>query len=180
MRCCPMATVRLKFVHSWIDRRRGGAKVRYFFRKRGHKQVPLPGLPGSQEFDAVYKAALSEKSATADIGAKRIRSGTIHSLAIAWLHSPDFVTIPSQITKKTYRNVVEAFAREHGDKPLAELERKHIRAMLATKAQTPAAANLWLRMVKRLMKFAVDEELRADDPARDVAKIKTGTVEGFH
>jgi len=176
-----MTTIKLKFVHAWIDKRRGGAKARFWFRRRGHKPVPLPGLPGSAEFNKAYAEALAGQSAPPiAIGAKRIKAGTIDALAIAYLHSPEFVSIPSPITKATYRNIIEAFARGHGDKPLADLERKHIKAMLAGKAATPAAANLWLRLLKKLMRFAVEESLRADDPAVGIAKIKTRATGGFH
>jgi integrase len=44
--------------------------------------------------------------------------------------------------------------------------------MLARKMRTPAAANHWLRLLKSLTRFAVREQLRADDPARDIGYIK--------
>ena len=33
--------------------------MRYYFRRRGTKAIPLPGLPGSEEFMAAYAAALA-------------------------------------------------------------------------------------------------------------------------
>jgi integrase len=59
------------------------------------------------------------------------------------------------------------------------LARKHLTAMLAAKMKTPAAANSWLRMVKRLMRFALREGMRPDDPARDIEYIRRKSI-GFH
>jgi integrase len=113
------------------------------------------------------------------IGAKRIRAGSIDALVIAYLASPGFLAIPSPSTRSTYRWILEAFASEHGDKPFAALTRKHIEAMLARKITKPAAANHWLRLIKQLMRFAVREQLRGDNPARDVEYVKRRAL-GFH
>ena len=45
-----MARIKLKHVNSFSDRY---GKVRHYFRKRGCKDVTLPGLPGSAEFMAM-------------------------------------------------------------------------------------------------------------------------------
>jgi integrase len=66
-----------------------------------------------------------------------------------------------------------------GSKPLSLLARKHLEAMLARRIRTPAAANHWLRLIKQLMRFAVREQLRTDDPARDIDYIKRKSA-GFH
>ena len=50
---------------------------------------------------------------------------------------------------------------------------------MARKMKTPAAGNHWLRLIKTLTRFAVREQLRADDPARDIDYIKRKAT-GFH
>jgi hypothetical protein len=45
-----MATLRLRYVHSFVDRT---GRVRYYFRHRGQRW-PLPGQPGTVEFSARY------------------------------------------------------------------------------------------------------------------------------
>ena len=42
------------YVHGFIDRY---GKPRFYFRRAGHKRMPLPGLPWSPEFMAEYEAA---------------------------------------------------------------------------------------------------------------------------
>ena len=50
-----MASIKLLHVNSFVDRY---GKVRRYFRRRGHKAIRLPGLPGSEAFMAAYSAAL--------------------------------------------------------------------------------------------------------------------------
>jgi hypothetical protein len=171
--------VRLKYVHHFIDDRYGKAKGRYYFRRRGFKQTPLPGLPGSAEFNEAYEEALAGQSAPPlVIGTKRIRAGSIGALAIAYFNSPSFQVLSSS-TRNTYRAIIEAFIRQHEDKPLALLTRQHINAMLAHKVKSPAAANHWLRLVKTLMHFAQVEGMRSDDPTIGISYIKRRSS-GFH
>jgi hypothetical protein len=42
-------------VQGFIDRH---GKARFYFRRPGFKVIPLPGLPWSPQFMAVYEAAL--------------------------------------------------------------------------------------------------------------------------
>jgi integrase len=174
-----MTSIKLKYVHQFIDKRRGRVKARFYFRRRGCKQVPLPGLPGSIEFNQAYEAAAAGHSAPPlAIGASRIRAGTLAALAIAYFNSPSFLVL-SLSTRKTYRAIIEGFTAEHGDKPLAPLTRQHLNAMLARKVATPAAANHWLRLIKTLMRFAVAEGMRADDPTIGINYIERRSS-GFH
>ena len=47
-----MAVIWIPYVNKYADRH---GRVRHYFRKRGHKAVPLPGIPGSAEFMAAYQ-----------------------------------------------------------------------------------------------------------------------------
>ena len=64
-----MATIKLRYVNSFANRKRKNARVRYYFRRRGQKAITLPGLPGSEEFMAAYAEALADQPDTSDIGA---------------------------------------------------------------------------------------------------------------
>ncbi len=163
---------RIKFVQRWVDKRDGGTKARYYFRRRGSKRVPLPGMPGSPEFNEAYHAALSGTSGIMpSAGAGRTKTGSISALVVAYFSSPAFLAL-SAGTQRTYRLILEKFRNDHGDKPVALLTRQHVNAMLAQRTGTPAAANHWLRLVKALMVYAVREGFRADNPAVDVERIR--------
>src|SRR5262245_13767148 len=89
----PVSRIKLKYVHQFVDKRRGGAKARFYFRRRGYPQLPLPGLPGSPEFNAAYEQALAGSTAASAVGTNRVRVGIIGALAHAWLISQEFLTV---------------------------------------------------------------------------------------
>ena len=66
-----MSKIKLQYVQEYIDRH---GKVRRYFRRRGSKQIALPGIPGSDEFMAAYQAALATQPKQ-EIGAGRSRAG---------------------------------------------------------------------------------------------------------
>jgi site-specific recombinase XerD len=119
---------------------------------------------------AAYEAAMAGQSAPQP-GASRTKPGTVNALVVRYFNSAEFRSLATS-TQATYRNIIERFRVEHGDKRVAKLERRHLVDMLAKKVETPAAANNWLRMVRTLMQFAVSEGLRNDDPTATVKSIK--------
>jgi integrase len=158
-----MSGIRLKYVHQWVDKRDGGAKARFYFRRHG-RRVSLPGLPGSAEFMAAYQLALTEQSPQPQIGASRTKAGSVNALSVTYRSSPRFLSL-APTTQRAYRRILERLCIEHGDKPVALLTRQHINAILAQKIATPA--------------FAVEEGWRHDNPALAVARVKMRS-DGFH
>jgi integrase len=162
----------LKYIQAFRDRH---GKVRHYFRKPGCKRVALPGLPGSSEFMDAYQAALEGSPKAASQG---VKAGTFHSLIVAYYGSADYRTL-ADATQRTYRNVIEGFRTKYGERSVAALEPHHVRAMLDAKASTPAAANNLLRMLRMLMRFAVERNMRRDDPTAMVRKVRSAST-GFH
>jgi hypothetical protein len=68
-----MARIKLKYVHSYVDRH---GVARFYFRRAGFKKIPLPGLPGSNEFMTEYQKAVGN-APRIEIGAGRVASGSI-------------------------------------------------------------------------------------------------------
>lgn len=167
-----MTTLKLAHVHRFKDRH---GHFRHYFRRPGSPRAVLPGLPGSAEFMAAYQAAATGKPAP--IGAERTKPGTVSALAVAYYRSAEFVQLAT-VTKATYRNVLERFRAEHGDKPIALLKREHVLKFMDAKADTPAAANALLKMLRILMRFALDRGMRGDDPTAGVRRVRY-TSEGF-
>src|SRR4029077_18615524 len=98
------------YVHGFIDRH---GRPRFYFRRAGFKQAPLPGLPWSPEFMAAYEAALGGQAAPIEVGASRTRPGTIAALTVAYFNSHEFQTLADS-PKATYRNIIERIRAEHG------------------------------------------------------------------
>lgn len=170
-----MARLRLKYIKTYRDQI---GKIRNYFKRPGFPQnVPLPGLPGSAEFMAAYQAALAAtegRSIAAEARSKRPAPGSINALAEEYYASPQFRNL-APITKSTYRNEIERIRNDHGDKPAALLDRRGVIKLLGERADRPGAANQLLRMIRLLMRFAIEIEIRKDDPTARIKKMK---VEG--
>ncbi|WP_414833606.1 tyrosine-type recombinase/integrase [Afifella sp. YEN Y35] len=155
------------YVHEFTDRH---GRPRLYFRRPGFKRVSLPWPVGSREFVVAYEAA---KAATPlPVGAGRVKAGTIDALVQRYYQSGEFRQLAPS-TQATYRGIIERFRAEHGDKSVAALERRHVKAMIDKKAATPAAANNFLRMVRLLMRYAIDLEWRRDDPTIGIRNLRT-------
>jgi len=181
-----MATIKLKYIKSYTDRL---GNRRHYFNKRGEPSTALPGLPGSREFMAVYQVCLDAADAKAPrrslVERTRIAPGSVDDIAMRFYASAEFKTLAA-ITRSTYRNEIDKFRREkdskgnpHGAKPIAMLDRRAVKALIAEKADKPGAANNRLRTIKLLVKLAIEEDLRTDDPTIGVKALKVGNGEGF-
>ena len=141
-----MARIKLKYVNAFANRGRKDKRVRYYFRRRGGKAMPLPGLPGSEEFMAAYAAALAGLPHV-EIGASRTLPGTINALVVNYYRSDDWQKLAAD-TKKNRRRVIERFRAKHGNKRVALLQREHILGMLAA-IERPSAKRHWLKCNSR-------------------------------
>jgi integrase len=143
----------------------------------------LPSLPWSAEFMAAYEAAMAGQPI--EIGRKRVKPGSMRSLAVSYLNSLAFRSMmPS--TQSVYRNIIDRFCEEMGasgivlgDMSAAGIRREHIVKLMAARASKPHSANGLRKVLRAMMQHAVDMELRQDDPTRDVRAIKVKS-DGYH
>jgi integrase len=157
---------RYPWVKHYIDRH---GRVRIYFRKPGFPPVPLPGPYIGPDFLVAYYAALAGKPD--EIGASRTIPRSINSLVAAYYASADFKNLrPS--TAKVYRNILERFREEHGDKSVATMKSKNVRDLMAEKAATPDTANRLLGLISIIMEHAIAEGWREDNPAFGVKRLK--------
>jgi len=160
------------YTHGFIDRH---GRPRFYYRREGFKQVPLPGLPWSPSFMAAYEAAMSgEIAPRIEIGEGRTKPGTVNAAIVSYFNSAAFHAQAPE-TRRTRRNILERFRAEHGDKRITLLQRAHIDRMVAAKAATPSAARNFLNTVRALMQHCIIAGMRADDPTQGVKRppIKT-------
>jgi integrase len=163
-----------KFVHGFIDRH---GKPRFYFRRPGFKQTPLPGLPWSPRFMEKYEAALAGAECV-EIGARRTGPGTVAAAVTGYFGSLAFASL-AEGTRRIRRQILERFRVEHGDKSIATLARVHIERMINAKAATPGAALNFLVALRMLMRHAVAVGLRADNPTAGV-RCPTFRSAGFY
>lgn len=157
---------KLPHVQQFVDRR---GKLRFYFRRPDFPRVALPGPYGSPEFLAAYQTALEGRPEP--VGASRTVPGSINALIISYYSSASFTSL-RPLTARTYRNIVERFRNEHGNKPVSKMEARHIRAIMNGKASTPDAANRLLGMISLLMDHAVDIGMRPDNPCVGVKRLR--------
>lgn len=152
---------------------------RWRFRKGGFSRDLGTGY-GSPEFVRRYEAALQEYQTGKKIGAgvNNTIPGSINDLVASWYRSPEWAAL-ADLTKKTYRGVVEPFRQKHGDKPVNRLERRHVMTFLAEKAETPAAANNLRKRLGQLLDHAIALDWIKANPARLTKAYKVASG-GFH
>jgi integrase len=169
-----MAKITLEYVNAFRDRH---GRLRHYFRRRGCKATPLPGLPGSAEFMTAYAAALGAQPDQSQIGAARTSPGTINALVVSYYKSDEWHGL-AEDTRKTRRRIIERFRLRHGDKRVALLRHEHMTAML-TEVGKRTAKRHWLKAIRGLLRSAVPT-MRRDDPTKGIAPIKLAKSKGHH
>jgi integrase len=148
------------------------------FQKRGFSTY-LKGTPWGEEFMRQYAAALDGiKDMASVIGAERTRAGTINALCVSYYRSPNFLGLKPS-TKAVRRNMIEKFRSRHGDKPLRGLARAHVSEIIGAMAETPAAANNLLKVLRVILNHAVAVDMIEANPAMAVMKFKSHS-DGHH
>ncbi len=160
----------------YIERDPKGGETYYYLRRPGFPRVRIPGPYGGLEFRRAYDEALMQRAPSSPIGATRTVPGSMSALIVSFYRSARFQNLKAS-TATVYRNILEKFRAEHGDKSAAGMQAKHVRAIIDAKARPDARKRL-LKIISLLMKHAVETGLRDDNPARDV-EAKTPAGEGF-
>lgn len=154
-----MKPVTLPYVQSYTDH---NGHPRHYYR-RGAFRRKLPGLPGSPEFMAAYAQARNEQGQPAS--RNQAAEGSVEALVREFYASGDFTTAIAKSTQREYRYRLEWLRENHGAKRVAKLGRRHVLRMRDERAETPGEANTLVRIIRRLLSFAVDREYREDNPA---------------
>lgn len=173
-----MEKAALPFVSHFRDRH---GKVRWRYRKDG-VNVPLGSDYGSPEFLRRLKVAKTTKPKPTGEAPRKVHSGsTSGSLAWAidsWYTSAEVRKL-AEITAYQYRQVAERLRKEHGDKRVSDLERRHIKNLMADRGDKPAAANWVLRILRLVLEHCVEINALKVNPAVGI-KRNPLNPDGFH
>lgn len=169
-----MATLKLQYVDVYRDRH---GKARCYYRRDGLR-IALP-LPGESGFIQAYEDASARLARAPTIQSKAPASGTFDALCVSYYNSPAFMGLQPG-TRATYRQIIDRWREEHGNKRVAHLRRTDILAHMSARAEAsgPHSANNLLAKLKILCRFAVENEWRRDDPAASVRNMRAKS-EGF-
>ena len=155
-------------------------KRRVRFRRRG-VSVYLTGIPWSEDFMRQYAAALeAEQGQRAQVGASyaACRDHSLHC-ARAITTSAEFRSMrPGSQAER--RGVLERFRAEHGHRPLKDLQRVHVRNIIAAKAGTPESANNLLKALRVILNYAVSQDLIPANPSLGVKRLRNQNPDGRH
>jgi integrase/recombinase XerD len=165
--------VRFRYVIEDVDRH---GNVRLYFRQKGHPKRRLPGLPGSEEFLQAYSAALHSSEPRPRTAATL--KGSFGHLCKAYYASATFKALDAS-TQSWRRRALDAICEQHGDKPIARMQSKHVRMLRDEKANTPGAARNRLKALRALFRWGLEAGEATNDPTRDVKPLPHRS-EGHH
>ena len=146
-------------VSSYVDRH---GKRRWRYRHRGKAYALGPDY-GSAEFWERLTAA-QNGAAAASSRASRVAPDSLEAVAASFVKSPK-VQAWATSTRVTYLGVLDELRREHGHRSLRKMTTAHVEALMATKADRPAAAN----RVRKVLGMVCRHALRLGIVDRNVA-----------
>lgn len=179
-----------KFSKKYLIEDKTDGVFRFYFRKKGQPKVRILGIPGTDEFNAQYYAALNGTIEKREpTGPKLSTKGTLRWLCEQYFQSAEYKQLDDR-TKHVRKLIIESCWEEpvkpestnlFSEMPLSKFTAKSMRVLRDRKAVFPESANGRVKALRQVFAWAVlpDVEHVAVNPARDTPYFKTGS-EGFH
>jgi integrase len=164
-----MVALELAFVN--VQRDRNG-RIKYYYFRRAGRRWRLPGEPLSQEFMEEYRRLLKATEPSTPTS-QACLPGSLSALAADYFASPEFRDRKPN-SQKIYRLIIEPLVERNGHKPVALIERRHVKQWRDARSETPGMANMVVKVVRLLLNYAVDNEYRKDNPALRIKLFKLG------
>jgi hypothetical protein len=161
-----MIDFRLKYVVEDVDRH---GNVRVYFRRVGFAKIRLRGLPGSEQFQSAYAAALAQT----EVGAAPRRLNEADPKSMSWLcrnyyQSAEFRRLEAR-TQRVRRLILDSLCKSGGGPlPFNRLTTTTILKWRDEKADRPEAANSLIKALRQLYAFAIEYRHVTRNPAIDV------------
>jgi integrase/recombinase XerD len=178
-----MAALHLDYVNTFYDAR---GKLRHSFRRKGFKRTTIKGRPGSPEFMARYHELLDKSGgplSVADAGAGRVVAGSVDALILKYQKSDAFKKYLAKATQSMRLAILERFrecktpsGRRYGDNRIATLPASAISDAL--KPLSPNAQRNWIKTLRGLMVFAIDQKECSVNPTTGIKPAKPAKSKG--
>jgi len=165
---------RPRFPNLRRERTRHGKTV-WYYRDGDGPRIRIKEEFGTEAFIAAYKSALF--GAHPSSKKMELRSGSFGWLLSSYRKSAAWSSL-SPATRKQ-RDAIFSSSGEALGVEFAEITRKEIAAGLQRRKDTPFSANNWLKAMRALFRWALDDGLVEIDPTVGVRSLKTKT-DGFH
>ena len=101
----------------------------------------------------------------------KAKPGTIAALVDLYWRSRKWSEL-SEGSKRTYHYILDPFVAEHGHRRVDQMEAKHIDVIMDAKANTPVAANRLRKLLSVMMRIAIRQGWRKDNPVLGVDNFK--------
>lgn len=162
--------VRLKHLNA--SGRWPSGNVRFYYRPKGQKGIPMPDLPPE---DPAFLAAYLAVSNGQSVEPEKPITGTIAAGIAAYMRSDVFMALAPS-TRGVWRRYLDDIRQRYGRATMETLQPKYIRQDLALFAAHPA--NNRLKVWRGLCKWWLDAGLIEENPAKHVDRRKTPPAQG--
>lgn len=145
----------------------------YFRRKVAGRDtyIRLPKLD-DPDFAAEYQRVSSPENKR-----RRVAADTMAALVIDYRKSSEYQLIKSPKTKRNKARYLAMIENEDGHRTVSGCKNPHVRKMRDRYLDKPGKANNWLSTFRSLMKYAVENSWRDDNPAIGIKPLDTGEHE---
>jgi integrase len=159
--------VKIRFKHVQRVKAKRGAGEYTYYRRNGQR---IEGRPGSEEWLANYNRIHASFQAGEDAGPG---PGSVGWLVERYLTSPGFSRL-SPVSQKNYRGYLDRIRNAYANVQWTKITRRFVIELRDKNADSPATANYFLAMLSILGEVAIDNEIRTDNPANGVDRLKAG------
>jgi integrase len=154
---------------------RHGKVVWYVQKGRGAKKIRLRAEYGSPAFWTQYEAAMLGKAVSDRL---KPGEGTLAWLVGLYRNAPEWTRL-SLATRRQRENILKKILASAGHEKWRVIDRKNIKDGVARRKDTPSQARHFLDTMTGLFRWAVEAEIVAVDPTRDIALPEAPKTEGF-
>jgi integrase len=166
-----MTRIKLSYVNEYRDRH---GKIRRYFRRRGGRSIPLPGLPGSIEFMSAYQEALAIISPP-PLSPRHVIAGSLAAVVAEYFRSADFANL-SPSSQRSYRGALKPILTAHGHRLMRDLTKVAARRVIEEIGVTrPGMANLTRAVLSKIAAYSVETGLRTDNPFAGLKPYRLST-----
>ena len=141
--------------------------------------MPLPDAIGSDEFDAVYQAALLGQPAAVRDRFVRAAPGTLAALVASYMKGAEYIGLRNT-SKAGYISRLEMLRTTHGHRTIAGLSRERIiTGILQPYADRPGAALDTLKKLRILIRHAINIGWLKHDPSLGIKRPKINKIRSW-
>ena len=160
-----MTDINLPYLNAVTAKRRT-----YWYYRRGGMRQRIEGEPGTPTFLDSYNLIHAAFEAEPRTGAA---PGSFSALVTAFLESPEYKVLGSR-AQQEYRRYLDEMRERFGGLSYRSISRRFVFGYRDSMADKPSKANHAVKVLRRLLSYAVDRELLKMNPATRVKTLKTG------